>query len=590
MKADVSIEPGNGDGRTGISVDAGARSGASLSAPDFLAILASTGQAAYVWDLESDALSWSENAVTVLAAEAPEAIATGRAFARRLLPDTPVTRFDAVTGAKEPDTGSGVPYRIEYALERGGAEPLWIEDTGRWFAGHHGRPQRAHGLVRAVNERRAREQQLTDLCQRDELTGEINRGALTKALAEAVAAAVADRTACGFLLVGLDNLARVNESFGFDVADEVIRAVASRLRARLRGGDTLGRFSGNKFGVVLKTCSAEELAVAAERLLASVRDDVLQTSAGPVPMTVTISGVAAPRHARTAEDVLARAQETLDRAKKKQPGSFLAYRPSVEHEASRRENARVTDEIVRALNERRVVLAFEPVVDARSREPAFFEALMRVRREDESLILAEAVVPAAERLGLVRLIDCRVLELVLAELSAHPALRLSFNVSSGSTADPDWWGRIEAQLRPRPELAQRLTIEITETARILDVEEMRGFVRRAKAIGCRIALDDFGAGFTSFRNLRTLDVDLVKIDGAFVRSLVLSKDDQVFVRTLLELCRGLGVATVAEWVGSEEAATMLTDWGCDYLQGEMVGLASVDPPWALRERRVAASG
>src|SRR5205823_4806046 len=111
------------------------------------------------------------------------------------------------------------------------------------------------------------------------------------------------------------------------------------------------------------------------------------------------------------------------------------------------------------------------------------------------------------------------------------------------------------------------------------LSETFGFVNRAKNFGCRIAIDDFGAGFTSFRNLRELSVDIVKIDGAFVQNLTRSEDDRAFVRTLIELGTSLKLQTVAEWVQDEEAAGLLRGWGCDYLQGALIGLASVERPW-----------
>ena len=125
-----------------------------------------------------------------------------------------------------------------------------------------------------------------------------------------------------------------------------------------------------------------------------------------------------------------------------------------------------------------------------------------------------------------------------------------------------------------------MTLEITETAAIQNIEETAGFVTRAKDLGCGIAIDDFGAGYTSFRNLRRLGVDMIKIDGAFVQNLTRSEDDRVFVRTLIELGRSLGIETVAEWVQDEEAASILAGWGCDYLQGDLVGRATLEKPWA----------
>ena len=130
----------------------------------------------------------------------------------------------------------------------------------------------------------------------------------------------------------------------------------------MRGKDTLGRYSGNKFGLVLRDCTPDDMAIAAERLLAGVRDDMVPTSAGPIAVTITIGGVTAPRHARSVTEVLGRAQETLDTAKARRRGSFLAYRPNIEREALRRDNVRATDEIVAALNERRIFLAYETMV------------------------------------------------------------------------------------------------------------------------------------------------------------------------------------------------------------------------------------
>ena len=139
-------------------------------------------------------------------------------------------------------------------------------------------------------------------------------------------------------------------------------------------------------------------------------------------------------------------------------------------------------------------------------------------------------------------------------------------------------------LRANPGIGERLIVEITETVAIQDIDDVRGFVTRLKNFGSRIAIDDFGAGYTSFRNLRKLGVDIVKIDGAFVQNIVRSSDDRAFVQTLIDLARRLDLKTVAEWVQDEEAATLLRDWGCDYIQGRLIGLASSERPWAARRR------
>jgi diguanylate cyclase (GGDEF)-like protein len=545
--------------------------------PDTAEILRSIGDVAYEWRLDTDVLTWAPNAGPVLGVD-PAQIASGRAYASRVDAEGGPCRLDAVLNSQLSDQGAGVAYQLQYALRRGDKN-IWLEDTGRWFAGPDGKPQRAHGIVRAIDERHESERRLSQLAKFDPLTGELNRAYLTEVLTTTLDEAVRFRGSCGFLLISIDHLGRLNEAYGFDTTEDVIAQVAKRIRARLRGKDHLGRFSGNKFGVILSQCTPDELSVAAERLLAGVRDETITTPAGPVAVTVTIGGVNAPRHARTVAEIFTRAMDALHAARSKRHGSFMAYRPNVERDAHRRESLRATDEIVAALNERRIALAYEPVVEAASRKPAFYECLMRVYRADGAIAHANEIIPVAERVGLVRMLDYRVLELVVNELADAPALNASVNVSPASAVDPDWWGGLAGLLRANATVGERLIIEITETAAIQDVDDARSFVTRVKDLGCRIAIDDFGAGHTSFRNLRKLGVDMVKIDGAFVQNIVKSSDDRAFVHTLIDLARRLGLKTVAEWVQDDEAAAILAGFGCDYLQGALTGLANADRPW-----------
>jgi diguanylate cyclase (GGDEF)-like protein len=557
--------------------------------PNTAQILRSVGDVAYEWKIDTDAIVWSDNAVERLGVASREAIATGRAWAQCIEAAPGQSRFDAVTRTGLRDDGNGVPYQVQYVLRAANGEQVWLEDTGRWFADADGLPARAHGVVRIVTERHQREAELERLAYYDAHTGEMNRNRLVETLAATLDESIRFRTSCGFMLVAIDNLGHLNQAYGFSAADEAIAQVARRIRTQMRGADHLGLFSGNKFGLILKNCTPEDMAIAAERLLNSVRNDTVQTSAGSLAVTITIGGVTAPRHARTLDEILDRAQDALDTARSRRHGSFEAYQPNVEREAARHENVRATDEIVAALNERRIAVAYEPVIEAASGHIAFYECLMRVRRTDGSFANANEIIPVAERLGLVRLLDHRVLEIVVQELQAVPSLRASVNVSPASTTDPNWWNGLGAMLKAFPGVGERLTIEITETSAIRDIDEARGFVARVKDLGCRIAIDDFGAGYTSFRNLRKLGVDIVKIDGAFIHNITRSEDDRAFAHTLIDLAHRLGLKTVAEWVKDDAAAELLRGWGCDYLQGELVGLASTDRPWAAETGQAASA-
>jgi len=544
-------------------------------------ILAALGQAVLAWDIASDVIVWGEQVGAVFPGIPAERLATGAEFAKLIEPAQSL-RTAALAQTSAVHGADGTPYRVEYGVRMSASDPVvWVEETGRWFAGPDGRPTRAIGSVRINDERHARDEELSKLARLDPLTGELNRAHLVAALAETIEETTRFRSTAAFMLVGIDHLARVNDAFGFDVADAVILDIAKRIRARLRGGDVLGRFSGNKFGLILKNCTTDDMNVAAERFLAGIRDEVVPTKSGPVSVTASIGAVSLPRYARNTDEAVNRAHETLDAAKRRRAGSFAAWRPDATRDAQRRVNIRVTDEIVTALNERRIKLAYEPVVSAASRERAFHECLVRMDQGDGQVLLAPDIVPVAERLGLIRLVDHRVLELVVAELAAAPDVSLSLNISPDTTMDPDWWAGIESLMRAHPGVAERLIVEITETVAIQDIDDVRGFVTRLKNFGSRIAIDDFGAGYTSFRNLRKLGVDIVKIDGAFVQNITHSADDRAFVQTLIDLARRLDIKTVAEWVQDDDAANMLRDWGCDYIQGRLIGLASAERPWGV---------
>ena len=537
-------------------------------------ILASIGEVPYEWDIRANVLALGGDCGPSGHDGDPAALTS--ATAALLCDGHAQSRRDVVLGANERDGGNGVLYRIRHGIRTDGtATPVWIEDVGRWFAGPDGRPARAHGIMRVIDGQHDDE----NSARVDELTGEMNRRQFTDLIAGILNDARQLRTTFAMLVVSIDDLDRINEAYGFAVGDEVIAAVARRLRANLRGGDHLGRLAGNKFGLILRDCTPHDLRLAGERLLVAVRDEVVLTRTGPVAVTVSMGGIMAPRHAETVHELVTRVHEALGTGKLRRRGSLEVFRPNAEREAMRRENMRASDAIVSALNERRIIPAFEPVTEADSRRGAFHETLMRIGRPDGTPIAASDIMPIAERLGLVRLIDHRMLELVVAELVAAPAIELSVNVSPASIIDGTWWNALAAALASHPGLAPRLIIELTEGAAIQNLDETRSFVTRARDAGCRIAIDDFGTGCTSFRNMRRLGVDLVKIDGGFVAKLAQSPDDQAFVRMLIGLAKQLGLKTVAEWVQDEAAVALLTEWGCDYLQGALIGAATTAPAW-----------
>ncbi len=232
-----------------------------------------------------------------------------------------------------------------------------------------------------------------------------------------------------------------------------------------------------------------------------------------------------------------------------------------------------------ALGQDRFLLAFQPVVSALTSETEYFECLLRIRDPADRLVPCGDFIAVAEQTGLIGLIDRHVLGLAFTALADHPSVRLGFNVSARTACDRQWLRALIGRLRERPEHAARLVVEITETAARDNLVELARFVDALRGAGCRVALDDFGAGYTSLRHLQALNVDIVKIDGAFVRSLLDQKENRIILRHLLGLTRGFGLGTVAECVETAAEAALLRAEGVGYLQGYHLGPPTTEQPW-----------
>ncbi len=547
-------------------------------------ILTSIGEAVYDWDIAADTLSWSGNAASLFEREAGDWLATGAGFDKLLDPISPSTRAEAILLCEGKDSGSGVPYRLVFALSKRDGALLWFEDTGRWFAGVDGRAAAAHGAVRRISGPGEGERQEIASSKFDEQTGAYLRAPFLRLMTTDLAKAADGGKTAVFCLMAVDDLAFIRNTYGFAVADEVVAGLARKLRTTIRRKDRFVRFSSTKLGVLLTVFDdGGVIEDAGRRFVSIATSQPIQTSAGPVAVRLQVGCALATKGVDTIT-CIRQAEEALEEARKPGGDGVHVYRPDAERDAARQRNLSASDEVVRALNERRVLIALEPVVSAKDRVLQFHEALVRVRSEDGHVLGAGAIIPAAERFGLVKFVDIRVLELVGEALKARPSRRLSVNVSMRTAVTPEWMDALTALVASDPTIASRLIVEITETAAMTDIDATAAIIHRIKDLGVRVAIDDFGSGHTSFKSLRALPVDVLKIDGAFVQNLARSTDDRFFVRTLVDLAGHLGVQTVAEWVQDEETARLLASWGVTFLQGEFCGHAQVEdaePPALL---------
>jgi EAL domain-containing protein (putative c-di-GMP-specific phosphodiesterase class I) len=241
-----------------------------------------------------------------------------------------------------------------------------------------------------------------------------------------------------------------------------------------------------------------------------------------------------------------------------------------------------------ALRQNRLLFAFQPVVCAGTGKTDYFECLLRMRDAGGSIITGSEFITPIEQLGLIGFIDDYVLQLTVRELAKHPGVRLGLNISGLTACVGPWLQSLVSVLRFRPDVAHRLVVEITETAPLSDLEESARFVETLRRAGCRVALDDFGAGHTSLRHLETLAVDTVKIDGSFVRNLADSHERRRLLRDLLGPINGLGCITVAEGVENAADAAVARAEGFGYLQGYHLGRPAIERTW-LRQRSTSAA-
>lgn len=452
--------------------------------------------------------------------------------------------------------------------------------SGTRIATESGKTKRLVGLMRDTTERVRQVRRLSYLATRDELTGHLNRNALRETLATAIETARNENRSCAFLVTSIDRLAMINDGFGFDAGDEVIMGVGERLARTLRNIDVIGRIAGNKFGVILNNCSEREMAVVAGRLREGIRSSGIETRSGLVAATCSVGAVWLPQAASTSQEAMLRAEKALDKARSNGRDGFAAYQPSASRETARLRQMQIADEVMQALKDQRLRLAYQPIIHAKSRSISHYECLLRMIKPDGEIITAGQFVPAAEQMGIVHLLDRLALEATTAQLVSHCDVTLAVNVSGMAASDPCWLQNFVDHVRAQKRVAERLIVELTETAALHHFEENARFVSQLRELGVRVAIDDFGAGYTSFRNLQMLHVDTVKIDGSYVKDLSRSPENQVFVRTLVGLARNFQIKTVAEWVGCDDDAALLQNFGVDYFQGFHFGEPLIEPSWA----------
>jgi len=458
--------------------------------------------------------------------------------------------------------------RFTLNAHRSDEEPIVVKITLAPLPGS----DEVQAIVRDVTARKQHEIELLRMASHDLLTGLHNRKRFEEDLSRELARANRSQAHGAVLWFGLDGLKDVNRTLGHLAGDELLVAIARRLKATTRAESSLARLGGDEFAVVLPEADAPEATAAAERLLKEVSDVAVPVRGNVARATCCVGIALYPEQGGDVNEILSRADMAMSRAKRAGSSQHCIFDDGEEWR-DEAESGRVWAEFVQiALAEDNLIAYAQPIIDVGTREVVAYELLVRIFGADGQLIGPDRFIPIAERWGLIVDIDTWMLgEAVrILEASGDADFLVNVNVSPRSLSDGRFLEVLKRILSVSAIAPRRLVIEITETAVIFDITKAGEAMRSIRGLGCRLSLDDFGSGFTSFLHLKQLPVDEIKIDGSFVRGLCESLSDEHLVRAMVEMARGLNMRTTAEFVETECILGMLASLGVDMAQGYVI--------------------
>jgi diguanylate cyclase (GGDEF)-like protein/PAS domain S-box-containing protein len=494
----------------------------------------------------------------------------------------------AVIRATRPlrEKGMRSSYEVELVGRHGGHRNLMI--SGAPIFDEDGKLASLIGTCLDISEHKAAARALREsdsrlrlLTHHDPLTGLINRRRFEQELRLQLSRARRYQVRGALLWCDIDRFKDINDTLGHRAGDELLVRVAASLRHEVGDTHIVARLGGDEFAVLMPHAGAEEAQLLARRLLEGVQSNPVVFSGRPIRPTASIGIVLFPQHGAGSEELLAHADLAMYQAKRDGRNRSLLYSGEQNWQAQISADLEQAERVREALEHDdflvylQPILAIRPELETERRQVPRFELLLRLRTHDGTVLLPDSFLGIAERFGILREIDRwavgRAIALIGKERRAGHRLHLDVNLSGGALTDPELLPWIQAELAVAGIEPGCLALEITETAAVTDLKQARTFIETLKTLGCQFAIDDFGVGFSSFYYLKHLPLDLLKIDGSFIHNLTRDAVNQNLVRAIVEMAHGLGVRTVAEYVGDVETLEWLRRHGVDYAQGYGIG-------------------
>ncbi|WP_124945504.1 EAL domain-containing protein [Sulfurirhabdus autotrophica] len=435
-----------------------------------------------------------------------------------------------------------------------------------------------------VTRERQTAEQLIYLAERDSLTGLFNRRRFQDELSRLLADSDRHESHGALLFFDLDEFKYVNDTFGHRAGDAMLIRVAGEVGALVRRNEILSRLGGDEFALLMPDATEKEAETLAERIVRAISQIPFRFEGQNLRLTTSLGIAHYPKHAVAAEELVAHADAAMYQAKESGKNAWRSYRPDLDDSREMVSRLSWNDRIGRAFENNLLRLHFQGVYLTDTGELSHLEVLVRmVDEQDESrLVMPGHFIPFAEKSGKILDIDRWVLRESIKLLSKSASIpSLAVNISGRSFDEPTLPHYIAEQLSIFNVRSSRLWVELTETSAISDLQDAERFIEALRQTGCHTCLDDFGTGFSSFAYLKHLKADVLKIDGLFIRDLPNDRDNQVFVKSIVDVARGLGKKTVAEFVENAETLEMLKRLGVDMVQGYHLDKPRGDHPAIL---------
>jgi len=437
---------------------------------------------------------------------------------------------------------------------------------------HHEINAISHALNTTIAALRERDATLLRLANHDSLTGLYNRNFFSKKLAQLAAT----NSTSALLFIDLDHFKYVNDTLGHEAGDRMLVQAARWFRHRLREYDTLCRFGGDEFTILIESTTQKKVIQLANKLITTMSEQLIfidNNQNFQVSCSIGITMIDSDLY--TPDEFLSQADLACHEAKRAGRNRFYFYEKLKNETGKMEEDIGWSRRIETALKEDQFILEYQPIINMHTGNSDIYEVLLRMPGEGAKLIPPSAFLPAAQRFGLMVDIDHWVIQHALKALSIHrqsnPSLKFAINLSGHVFEEINLVKIVQDNIERYNIPPDALIFEITEQVAVQHIAKANLLIKKLIALGCEFALDDFGSGFSSFNYLKHLPIHYIKIDGNFIENMTNDKTDQAMVQSMIQIAKTVGKFTIAEYVLDEDTMSLLKKLGIDYAQGHYIG-------------------